>query len=164
MTLNQNLKNQNPLYAVIGVGDLVVEKIRAASTDVQARSAKYSFEPKKLQADIEAAAKHRVEDLQAAGPKAQAVVNDAFAQAVTTYDGLAGRGKNLVARIRHQEATQQAATSAQQTKTQAKATSTTASRGAAQTKSRAKATTTSAKKTASAAKKSTEDAADKVGD
>lgn len=164
MTLNENLKNPTPLYAVIGVGDLVVEKLRAARTDVQARSAKYSFEPKKLQADFEAAARHRVEDLQAAGPKAQAAFNDAFAQAVTTYDGLAGRGKHLVARIRHQEASQQAAAAAQQTKAQAKATSTTAARGASQTKSRAKATTTSAKKTASAAKKSTEQAADKIGD
>lgn len=186
-TSNQNLA---PFYAVIGVGDLAVEKIRAVGTDVQARSTKLNLEPKQLQADIEAVAKQRVDDVRSVQHKAQQraeeVFSDVVAQATTTYDSLAGRGKKLVDRIRRQESTKNLARTASQTKSQAKATSTTAKKNASttassakksasktastakqsasQTRSRAKATSTSARKTADNATTAAQQAAEKVGD
>jgi heparin binding hemagglutinin HbhA len=186
----QNFKAPTPVLAVIGVGDLAVEKIREVSSDVQARSAKINLEPKRLQADIEHATKQRVEHARAAQHKAQqraeAVFNDVVATATTTYDHLAGRGKTLVDRVMRQQATQNLKRAASTTSSQAKATSTTAKKAAsttgssakssasstgttakksaAQTKSRAKATGTSAKKTASAAGEAAQDTAKKVGD
>ncbi|MGH3354387.1 MAG: hypothetical protein ACRDOJ_00730 [Nocardioidaceae bacterium] len=168
MTLNQNIKTPTPVLAVIGIGDLAMEKLRAAGTDVQARSSKINLEPKRLQADFEAFAKQGVEDVKAAPAKAQAkaqeTLHEVVAQATNTYDGLAGRGKTLVDRIRKQEATQDVVRTAQQTKTQAKGTATTARKSAAQTKSRAKGTTTSAKKTTGVAKTAAKKSADKIGD
>jgi hypothetical protein len=157
--LTQNFKAPTPVLAVIGVGDLAVEKIREVSGDVQARSSKVSLEPKQLQADFETAAKHRVDDVRAAQNKAQqraeAVFNEVVAQATTTYDNLAGRGQNLVNRILRQQSTQQAQRAASTTKSQAKATSTTAKKGAANTGSTAKrSASTSASQTRSTAKKS----------
>jgi heparin binding hemagglutinin HbhA len=186
----QNLKAPTPVLAVIGVGDLAVEKIREVSSDVQARSSKMNLEPKQLQADFEAAAKHRVDDVRAAQNKAQqraeSVFNDVVAQATTTYDSLAGRGQKLVNRILRQQSTQQAKRAASTTKSQAKAASTTARKGAAstgssarrsasqtrstakksasQTQSRAKAASTSARKTAESTGQAASQAAQKVGD
>ncbi len=151
----QNLKTPTPVLAVIGVGDLAVEKIREVSSDVQARSSSISLEPKRLQADLEALAKQGAEDVRTAQHRAQqraeAVLNDVVAQATTTYDTLAGRGEKLVNRIRRQPATQQAKQSAGTARSQAKATTTTARKGASSTRSTAK---RSASSTASSAKKS----------
>jgi heparin binding hemagglutinin HbhA len=186
----QNLKAPTPVLAVIGVGDLAVEKIREVSSDVQARSSKINLEPKRLQADIEAIAKQRADDVRTAQHKAQqraeAVFNDVVAQATTTYDSLAGRGEKLVNRIRRQPSTQQAKRSASTTKSQAKATTTTAKKGASstrstakrsasstsssakksasQTQTRAKGAATSASKTASSAGTAAAEGAQKVGD
>ena len=182
---SQNL-TANSVYAVIGVGDLAVEKIRDAGTEFQVRSSKIRLEPKKLQADFEAVTRQRVEDVKAAQDKAQDVLNDVLGQAVTTYDDLAGRGKKLVDRIRRQQSTQQAKQSASTTKSQTKAASTTArknasstgsaakrsasntastaKKNASQTKSRAQGASTSARKTAGAAGTATQQAAEKVGD
>lgn len=156
-----------PFYAVIGVGDLAVEKIRDISTDVQARSSRINLEPKRLQADIEAVAKQRVDDVRAAQHKAQqraeGVFNDVVSQASTTYDSLAGRGKSLVERIRRQQSTQAAKQAASTTKSQGKAATTTARKSASSTGSAAKRgasnTASTAKRnassTSSAAKKGT---------
>lgn len=168
---NENLKTPAPVLAVIGVGDLAVEKIREVSSDVQARSAKIHLEPKRLQADLEAAAKHRVDDVRTVQSKAQeraeAVFNDVVTQATTTYDSLTGRGKQLVDRIRRQQSVQDVVRSVGVTKSQAKATTTTARKSASSTgttarksasstgataKRGASATTTSAKKSASQTK------------
>jgi hypothetical protein len=184
------LKAPTPVLAVIGVGDLAVEKIREVSSDFQTRSSKINLEPKQLQADFEAAAKHRVDDVRAAQNKAQqraeAVFNEVVAQATTTYDSLAGRGQKLVNRIMRQQSTQQVKRAASTTKSQAKAATTTAKKGASstgssakksasqtrstakksasQTQSRAKAAGTSARKTAESAGTATSQAAQKVGD
>jgi len=123
--IQDRIQNFTPFYAVIGAGDLAVEKIRRVSTDVQARSSKVSLEPKRLQADIEklqgdveTAAKHGVENVRSTQAKAQqraeAVFNDVVAQATTTYDSLAGRGRTLVNRILRQQSTQQAGHLSQQ--------------------------------------------------
>ena len=153
-------ENFTPVFAVIGAGDLAVEKIRDLSSDVQARSQKISLDPKQLQVELESAAKQRAEEareraekVRAAQAKAQQraedVFNEVVAQATTTYDSLAGRGKNLVERIRRQQSTQSAKSSASTTKSQAKGATTTAKKSASGTASTAK---RSASSTASAAK------------
>jgi heparin binding hemagglutinin HbhA len=159
---NQTLR---PFYAVIGVGDLAVEKIREVGTDVTARSARINLEPKRLQADIEAAAKQRVEDVRTAQSKAQhraeEALNEAVTQASTTYDSLAGRGRKLVDRIMRQQATQNLTRQAGTTKSQAKAASTTAKRNASETASTAKRNASSTSSTAKKSAKSTSSSAKK---
>jgi heparin binding hemagglutinin HbhA len=190
MARRQKQKAPTPVLAVIGIGDLAVEKLREVGSDVQARSAKINLEPRQLQTEIENAARHRVDDVRAAQSKAQAraesVFHDVVAQATTTYDHLAGRGASLVERIASQQATQDLARLAGITKSQTKATTTTARKGAAstgstarksasqtrstakksasQTRSRAKGASTSARKTAGAAGTAAQKSAEKIGD
>jgi heparin binding hemagglutinin HbhA len=153
--LQDRIQNFTPFYAVIGAGDLAVEKIRQVSSDVQARSTKVNLEPKRLQADVETATKHGVENVLNTQAKAQqraeAVFNDVVAQASTTYDNLTGRGKKLVNRILRQQSTQQAKRAASTTSSQAKGATTTARKSASNTGTTAK---RNASDTASAARKS----------
>lgn len=190
-----------PLYAVVGVTDLAVERARHYSADIQARFAKLDLEPKALRDQVQTVVTARIDELnedakgarttvEARATKARAqlesYVNDTVAEVTETYGDLAARGRNLVARIRRQQATQDAKASAQtavakakttrtQTTKSAKATAGTTKRAAKTTKTAAKktagtakrnvkATTTSAQKTASAATKAAGDAAEKVGD
>ena len=145
-----------PFYAIAGAGDLAVEKFRAVSEDVTARFAKLDqqtlqTELSKRQAEFTKLVEKRFEAIVADAkttpaklrelPKtAQAGFTTVLGQAEETYEDLAGRGKDLVERIRHQKATEDTATRS------------------------VKATTTSARKTAKTATKAATAAADKVGD
>jgi len=160
-----------PLYAVVGAGDLAVEKIRTARAGLSVRA-------ESVQADVLAAPAQA----KALPTKAQSAVGGAIATAMTTYGELASRGKKLVTRVGGQQATTDLQTQAESTVARAKATTTTVKKQAATTrrsaaatastakksagraKSPAKATVTSAKKTASATKKATATGASKVGD
>jgi len=190
---SEQTKRTTPLYAVVGVGDLVVKRIRQTPTVAQARA------NERLDAVLALPGQVR-----ALPDKAQAGVQSVVDQASETYGDLAKRGEGLVARIRRQKSTQDlekqakstvsqargtattAKKSAKATRTQAKSTATTArtsakkaaddsvtsakgtstsARKAAQaTTTRAKATTTSAQHTAGTAGKAASDAADKIGD
>lgn len=114
------------------------------------------------------------------------LVNDNVETAGDAYGDLVARGEKLVARIRRQQATQDAVAEAKVTvakakttktqaekaakgaaksaKSSAKSTTTSAKKKAAPARSSAKATATAAKKTASSAAKAVVDAAEKVGD
>ncbi|MFF0338167.1 hypothetical protein [Kribbella sp. NPDC004875] len=176
-----------PFYAIAGAGDLAVEKVRAVGEDVTARFAK--LDQKTLQAELTKAqtefAKAQAEltkrfeaivaDARTAPAKlrelpktAQAGFTTVLGQAEETYEDLAGRGKDLVERIRHQQATEDLVSSAKTTASKAKATRTTTKKTAEKTAQTArrnvKATATSARKTAKAAAKAAESAADKIGD
>lgn len=160
-----------PLYAVVGAGDLAVEKIRAARAELSSRAE--SVQSEVLGAPAQA---------KALPTKAQSAVGEAIATALTTYSELASRGKKLVTRVGGQQATQDLRAQAKSTGSSAKATTTTAKKQAAATrksaattastakkstgraKTPAKATATSAKKTASAAKRAAATGASKVGD
>ena len=85
-------------------------------------------------------------------------------QAEETYEDLAGRGKELVERIRSQQATEDLVTQAETTVSKAKATRTTTKKTADSATRNVKATATSARKTAKAATKAAGSAADKIGD
>ena len=169
-----------PFYALAGAGDLAVEKFRAVSDDVTARFAK--LDQKTLQAEltkeltkaqgeltkrfeaIVADARTAPAKLRELPKTAQAGFTVVLGQAEETYEDLAGRGKDLVERIRHQKATEDLVTSAKTTASKAKATRTTTRKTAQSATRTVKATATSARKTAKAATKAAQSAADKVGD
>ena len=190
-----------PFYAVVGAGDLAVEYARTAATDVQARISKVDIEPKTLRdqartvvltrveelteeaKDAQAKLEARVVDLQAdakAFPsKFESYVNETVTTANSAYGDLASRGRDLVNRIRKQQATQDTKAAANTTVAKAKTTKTQTANSAKKTagttksaarktsstaKSNVKATSTSAKKTASAGTDAASSAADKVGD
>ena len=173
-----------PFYAIAGAGDLAVEKVRAVGEDVTARFAKLdqknlqteltqglTKELTKAQAELTKRFEAIVADARTAPAKlrelpktAQAGFTTVLGQAEETYEDLAGRGKDLVERIRHQQATEDLVTTAKTTVSKAKATRTTAKKTATSATRNVKATATSARKTAKAAAKAAESAADKVGD
>jgi hypothetical protein len=169
-----------PLYALAGAGDLAVEKFRAVSGDVTARFAK--LDQKTLQTEL---SKRQTELAQLVEKRFEAIVADArtapaklrelpavaqagfttvLGQAEETYEDLAGRGKDLVERIRTQKATEDLVTQAKSTVSKAKATRTTAKKTADTASRSVKSTATSARKTAKTASKAAADAATKVGD
>jgi heparin binding hemagglutinin HbhA len=165
-----------PFYAIAGAGDLAVEKVRAVGVDVTARFAKLDqatlqTELTKAQSELTKRFEAIVADARTAParlrelPKsAQAGLTVVLGQAEETYEDLAGRGKDLVERIRHQQATEDLVDTAKTTVSKAKATRTTAKKTAQTASRNVKATATSARKTAKAAAKAAESAADKVGD
>ena len=169
-----------PFYALAGAGDLAVEKVRAVGEDVTARFAKLdqknlqtelTKELTKAQAELAKRFEAIVADARTAPAKlrelpktAQAGFTVVLGQAEETYEDLAGRGKDLVERIRHQQATEDLVSTAKTTVSKAKATRTTAKKTATSATRNVKATATSARKTAKAAAKAAESAADKVGD
>ncbi|MPZ63215.1 MAG: hypothetical protein GEU93_18405 [Propionibacteriales bacterium] len=109
MPVYENLKTPTPVYAAVGAGELVVEKIRDARSDAQDRLSKLNVEPKmpesaservtKMTEDVKSVAA----DVRAVPSKAQSTVNDLVSQAGSTYDDLAARGKELVDRIREEQ-------------------------------------------------------------
>ena len=165
-----------PFYAIAGAGDLAVEKFRAVSEDVTARFAK--LDQKTLQTELTKAQSEftkrfeiLVADAMTAPAKlrelpavAQAGFTTVLGQAEETYEDLAGRGKDLVERIRSQKATEDFVTQAKTTVSKAKATRTTAKKTADSATRNVKATATSARKTAKTASKAATDAAAKLGD
>ena len=169
-----------PFYAIAGAGDLAVEKFRAVSEDVTARFAKLDqktlqTELTKRQTELAKLVEKRFEtlvaDARTAPAKlrelpavAQAGFTTVLGQAEETYEDLAGRGKDLVERIRSQKATEDLVTQAKTTVSKAKATRTTAKKTAGTATRNVKATATSARKTAKTASKATTDAATKLGD
>jgi heparin binding hemagglutinin HbhA len=165
-----------PLYALAGAGDLAVEKFRAVSDDVTARFAKLDqkslqTELTKAQSELSKRFEAIVADAKTAPAKlrelpatAQAGFTTVLGQAEETYEDLAGRGKDLVERIRTQKATEDLVTQAKTTVSKAKATRTTAKKTADTATRNVKATATSARKTAKTASKAAASAADKVGD
>ena len=177
-----------PLYAAVGGVDAAVAAARTGLTeaqtritdvqtrlnDVQTRLSKVDVEPKAIVGQGRTLVVARVDELQKVAntlpARVEAKINELVAELGGTvedlnkqYVELALRGKDLVARIRRQQATQDLKAEAKKTTTRAKTTTTQAKKTASTAKSSAKATGTSAKKTAGAAKKAAEDAADKTG-
>lgn len=194
-TTKNTPKNTSPLYALAGAGDLAVEKLREVSdkfgpyadpkvvqTELTTLQAELTKQFDKAQADLtkqfekgQAELTKRIGEARTGATQLPELLQHQFdaivGQFEATYEELAGRGKTLVTRIRHQAATEhlveQAETTtakAKATRTSAKKTASTATKRAKATTSSAKATATSAKKTASRAAKAASDAANKVGD
>ena len=173
-----------PFYAVVGATDVAVEFARAAALDVQARFAKTDLE--ETLAELQAEAKTLPGKVESYVSDAVADLNEAVAELNESYAELAARGKDLVARIRRQQATQDAAAAADTTvaeartaktqtaksvkattgtaKTAARTTTASARKTAGTSRTSTKATSTSAKKAAVATGRATTAAASKVGD
>jgi siderophore synthetase component len=184
-----------PLYAGVGVTDRVVEVVRDYVADMQkrvteAQQSVADFEVESLTRNLGKDAQARratlerlVGELQAEAlalpARLQKLVDEQVATAGDTYEGLVKRGESLVGRIRRQQSTQEAVSSAKTTtakakttRTQARKTAATARKSAGRTtaqakkspaRSSAKATRTSASKTAKSAAKAGRAATKKVG-
>lgn len=133
-----NLKTPTPVYAVVGAGDLVVEKLREVRLP-----------------HVDSARDVKDVPVQFAGQM--------FSTANAVYAGLATRGQGLVTRVRNQDETVQAEEQASRAASQAKGTATTARKGAKSTTTRAKAASTSARKTADKAGTAAKKAAEETG-
>lgn len=114
--LEETIANSTPLLAVVGAGDLAVEKLRAARDELAVRAA--DFDPKAFRDQAQAGIADRVESFQAdmmAAPeqlralpekaqewpvRAQSLFADVVSAAFSTYGELAGRGKSLVTQVR----------------------------------------------------------------
>src|SRR5512139_219075 len=181
--MTRKIDATRPLYAVVGAGDLAVEYARNATADVQARFAKIELEPKALRDQARTVVTARIDGLTTDAKEARSTVesrvkdarttaetrakeartqletalNDAVAEVNETYGELAVRGKDLVARIRRQQATQDAKAATKSTVTRAKTAKTQTKKSAKGTAGTAKAATKStagsAKKTAGTAKR-----------
>ena len=167
------IKTPTAVYAVVGAGDLVVERLRAVQ--VEREVGQLQTQVRAFPTKAQAAAAERLnavvsdvralpEQVRVLPVQAQAGVAAALGQATDTFADLATRGEQLVTRIRRQKSTQDTIEAASNVTTRAKATTTTAKKAAKSTTASVKATRTTAQKTASAAAKATTDAAKKIGD
>jgi len=147
-TLTEDLKKTavDAGYVVVGITDLAVERARGAqaqlvqvSTDVRTELA-----AERLQARV------RTLPQQARTLPTAAVSRglEAAGKVEEGFDDLAGRGKQLVGRIRKQKATQDLVQQGRTTLSRTKAAVTTVRRGAKDTEVAAKGTVTSARKDA----------------
>jgi hypothetical protein len=114
--LEDTIANSTPLLALVGAGDLAVEKLRAARDEFAGRAA--AFDPKTVRDQAQASFGARLDALQAdllSAPerlqaipelaqewpvRAQSLFADVLSQAFSTYGDLAGRGKHLVSQVR----------------------------------------------------------------
>jgi hypothetical protein len=179
--LEETLTNSTPLLAVVGAGDLAVEKIRAAREELIAR--RTTFDPKAFREQAQATFLERLEALQAemqTAPeqlrelpdkaqelpvkaqewpaRAQALVAEVLAAAFTAYGDLAGRGKTVVSSARgehpvveHTKPVTRPAASASRSTTSRTATSRTTTGGTATSRTATGGTTTSLTTTGSTA-------------
>ena len=159
--------DKTPLYAVVGVTDLAVEKIRVARAELRSRVSHLDAKAFRDQAQTTVAQRIAAvqsdvtavpEQAKALPVRAQAALGEAMGTALTAYGDLAGRGKTLVNRVRRQQSTADLTDHIKSTAARAKATNTTVKKQTAGTKSSASAATTtashSATQTTTAAKKS----------
>jgi len=142
-----------PFFAVVGTADLAVEKVREARlqadkarTDLakRAEAARADLEPAVVQARAAKVAE-QVKELPALALNQGLVAGGAVAQG---YTDLATRGKDLVRRVRTQQATKDLVAQAETTVAQAKGAVTTARKAAADIERSAKATITTGRKEA----------------
>ena len=169
--------------------DELTEDAKGARTTVEARAKeareRAEARAKEAREQVEARAKEARGTVESRAKEAREQIETYLNETVETYDELASRGRNLVARIRRQQATQDAKAAAKVTSTKAKTARTQTSKSAKQTagtakgaakstsasakktagtaRTNAKSTATAAKKTAKASTKAASDASDKVG-
>jgi len=153
-----------PLFAYVGVTDRAVEAVRESVTDLQKRFVEVQtrvisvsksvqdldFEPKTLRAQATTVVNGRVEAL-----------SNLLKQTELTYGQLVVRGETLVERIRRQQSTQDAVSSAKTSSAKAKTTRTQAAKATRSTTKTAQRAAKSTAKTAERAAKTTTAAAQK---
>jgi len=157
----EQIKKPTPLYAVVGAGEAVVEKLRGIDIDPKAVRDQAKEFPTKAQATATKAqakaterfgtvvedVKHLPEQLKTLPEKAQGVALQAVGQASEAYTNFAARGELAVQRVRTQGAVAGLKEAGTGTATKPAKTASTKSK-----------TSTSPKKSASRTKKSTDSA------
>jgi hypothetical protein len=152
--LDKVLADSTPLYAVLGLGDLAVERIREARAKLDAAALREQAQAKlrarmdAVQADVKTAPE-QVMDLPV---RVQAAVADAVGTTVMLYADFANRGRQLVTRVRHQQSAQDLEDEVETTVSTNEAATPTAEKSPKETDKSAKATEKSAKPTARTAK------------
>lgn len=144
------LSRSTTLQAVVGAGDLAVEKLRALQEEFATRLD--TFDPKEFRERAGEDVRNTPDRFVEMSAKGQAALADALSNAFGTYGNLATRGREVVERIRTQQATEDLRRQAGSTASQAKATSTTARKAAGST---ARSARSSAAKTGSTARSAT---------
>lgn len=166
--LRRKVSDPTQLYAVAGVGDYAVEKLR----EVPARVAKLRGDKAPAPGTPDRTLQEKVQEAVLSIPaealqltaKISTFAEDGVKKAEAQYKDLAHRGESIVKRIGNQKATQDLLNQAQATVTRARVARGAATRGAENTKVATKGTVTSAKKTATKAGKAATAAATKIGD
>lgn len=129
--LEDALSRSMALQAVVGAGDLAVEKLRALQDDLGNRLD--TFDPKEFRERAGADMRSTPDRFVEMSAKGQAALADALSNAFATYGELASRGREVVERIRSQPDVQDLKRQAGATASRAKATSTTARKAAGST-------------------------------
>lgn len=156
--LAKTITGRKPFYAVAGVGDLAVEKIKNLRPTAQDASVKDL--PKQLTDKLT----DLPGDVRKLGDKLTDRVDTQVKAADERFDKLATRGEDIVKRVRTQKSTQDLVEQAKTTITKARNVRGTAAESAKKTTTAAKATATSARKTAARARTAAGVTANKVGD
>lgn len=158
----KTLTGPKPFYAVAGVGDLAVEKVKglrptAEDPSVRERATKL---PKQFAEKLGELPK----EARKLGDKLTDAVDEQVKAADERYEKLAKRGEDIVKRVRTQKSTKDLVEQAKSTITKARNVRGSATNGAQKTADAAKSTVTGARKTATRARTAAADTANKVGD
>lgn len=160
-----------PLYAGVGVTDRAVEAVRGSLAQGQKRIIDVQQDARQLDLDtvtreakarrarVEARITELQKSVQSVPSRIQARIQAELSERELTYDQLVDRGETLVERIRRQDSTQQTKRNAKSTSSKAKATRTQTKKAAATTRSQAKGAATSTSNTAKSQAASTAEAA-----
>lgn len=133
------IQDTTPVYAVVGIADLVVEKAREAGAQAEkVGDTLAAVDPMALQADL-------VKQVQDAPAAALNKALELAGKVQEQYSALAARGEHLVERIRAQRATQELIAQVDQTVSVGKGAVTTMRHAVANTEASAKATATTAR-------------------
>ena len=154
----KTLTGPKPFYAVAGVGDLAVEKVKNLRPSAEDKSVKDL--PKQLTDKITDLPK----EARKVADKLTDVVDEQVKAADERYAKLAERGESLVKRVRTQKSTKDLVEQAKTTISKARGVRGAATNGAKNTRTAAKSTVTAARKTTTRAKTAASDTAAKVGD
>jgi hypothetical protein len=153
--LRKNVTTRTPVYAVVGVTDLAVEKVRQAQK--RATSARSGLERRadevRVRVDVKALPTVLQVKAQEAQERAQQLPTDVLTKALEVagraeeaYEGLSARGKGLVERVAQQAATQDLLHQGKHTISRGRSVVTTVRRGSKDTRTAAKAAVTTARR------------------
>jgi heparin binding hemagglutinin HbhA len=158
----KTLTGPKPFYAVAGVGDLAVEKVKNLRPSAEEKSLKDRATnlPKQLTDKLTDLPK----EARKVADKLTDRVDEQVKAADERYEKLATRGETIVKRVRTQKSTKDLVEQAKTTISKARGVRGAATNGAKNTRTAAKSTVTAARKTTTRAKTAATDAGTKVGD
>jgi len=159
--LRKTLTDPKPLYAMAGMGDLAVGKLRAR---LAALRGDLKQEPKATQHRVRHGLETLQHDVGEMPTRSREFARDRLDQANHGYDDLAARGEQLVGRLSTRKATPELVEQSQTTIRRARATRATARTGAESATRAARATGTGAKKTAEPATTAGQASEEKIDD